>query len=283
MTRANYKGSYPFVGSGFVMKIETNAQGFRDSDWRPAEAGEKTIVFAGDSFTFGQGVNIDDRFDTQLAQLLDASGHSCRLINTGVNGWGTLQQKRFLLDHFVRLQPDILVLTFCGNDPFNDAYFGNRSATPRTMTGKTWLTRNSHLARYVLRQYFTWGNNRHMQARALEPGITVDKQSGSIITPEDWENSLTNIRALREAFHSYNPEGSFFVQATAPTNPDFRTRLAPLSDEPGTMYVDLHDRAKGFTPEQQRLPYDRHWSPVMHRISAEGLFEAIVASEPAIP
>ena len=44
------------------------------------------------------------------------------------------------------------------------------------------------------------------------------------------------------------------------------------------LYVDLWPDAALLAPEARRLPYDGHWSPVLHKIAAERIYKAIAAS-----
>ena len=67
--KTNFHQQYHFLGSDFVMDVRTNAQGLRDDDIEPHSDSVKTILFLGDSFTFGHGVNVADRFDKRLAAL----------------------------------------------------------------------------------------------------------------------------------------------------------------------------------------------------------------------
>jgi len=69
---------------GDLWTIRTDGRGFRgDSAWDP---NRPRAVILGDSFAFGEGVDLDDRFDTAIEEL----GYS--VVNTGVMGYGTDQQ-----------------------------------------------------------------------------------------------------------------------------------------------------------------------------------------------
>ena len=96
---------------GEIWTIKTDEQGFREK--HVGEIDNQRILILGDSFAFGEGVDIEDRFDVTLSHL----GYS--IVNTGVMGFGTDQQ-------FIKAKPYlpqmkkgdiVLVLTF-----FNDFY-----------------------------------------------------------------------------------------------------------------------------------------------------------------
>ena len=83
-------------------------------------------------------------------------GREYRLINTGVQGWGTLQKTRYALDHFEDFAPEIVVITFCRNDPSDSAYFLKKghSFDAVWFPGKVFLRNNPHLYRFLNRQVF---------------------------------------------------------------------------------------------------------------------------------
>jgi len=69
---------------GDLWSIETDSSGFRgDSYW---DSNKKRVLILGDSFAFGEGVDLEERFDTTIEEL----GYS--VLNTGVMGYGTDQQ-----------------------------------------------------------------------------------------------------------------------------------------------------------------------------------------------
>ncbi len=91
-------------------QVFSNHLGLRDSEW-----GEKTkprILFLGDSFTWGWGVSNRERYTDRLQSKLP----NIQVINTGITGFGTLQEF-FLLKHFIdEIKPDYVVLQMYTND-----------------------------------------------------------------------------------------------------------------------------------------------------------------------
>jgi hypothetical protein len=74
---------------------------------------DQTILIMGDSFAFGEGVDIEDRFDSVMAPQL---GYP-RLINIGVPGYGTDQQWIAARPHLSGLRDgDILLVLLYRND-----------------------------------------------------------------------------------------------------------------------------------------------------------------------
>jgi hypothetical protein len=103
--------------------VRANSLGFWDEEFKSSKNPQKTRVeFLGDSFTWGMGVNEDERFSNQLTTI-DPRFES---LNFGMPGFGTDQE--LLLWQLVGkdYKPDIVVLTVYQND-YSDNTFVIRS------------------------------------------------------------------------------------------------------------------------------------------------------------
>jgi len=279
--KRDFHQRFRFFNADFAMEVQTNSLGLRDREIEPETQGVPTILFSGDSFVFGQGVNVADRFDTKLRDLLERSGRRFRLINTGVNAWGTLQETRFAADNFQQFHPDVVVLVFCGNDPGDDAAFRppRVSFVENRFPGQAFLRNHFHLYRLIARDaYILWYGGQQQAKRETAPpqdaSASFDTQTASVITDEDWQSSLAAIRAFHRAFVSFNPDGVLLVMASNPANDNITEHLASLSDGAGIIYVDLRERARALG-QGMKLPYDCHWSPAMHEAVAQELVKTI--------
>lgn len=98
--------------SGGLWRVKTNREGGR-SALEFDEQALRRILIVGDSFAFGEGVDIEDRFDMKPAMQVD--GWSS--VNLGVMGYGTDQQLIAARAHTDSLQRgDALVLVTNHND-----------------------------------------------------------------------------------------------------------------------------------------------------------------------
>jgi lysophospholipase L1-like esterase len=132
--------------------VTYNERGLRDRPILPKAEGEYRILALGDSVTFGAGVPQPEIFTTRLEQLLPGRlDRPVRVINTGVGGYNTVQEVTYFKREGITLQPDLVLLTYVGNDieenrgPFNP-WAGPKSVKDMVMKlfGKLWSYRLAH-------------------------------------------------------------------------------------------------------------------------------------------
>jgi len=97
----------------FEVRIAINRLGFRDRE-RPANkaAGRRRILALGDSLTFGFGVDASETFSARLEERLPDT----EVWNLGVCGYGTDQALELLAGEGLAYEPDVVLVTLCGND-----------------------------------------------------------------------------------------------------------------------------------------------------------------------
>lgn len=97
---------------GDPWRIVTDDRGFRETGtWR--EDAPRRLLVLGDSLAFGEGTNIEERFDSILA----GNHPDLSVINTGTMGYGTFQQVLRARPFFGDLRAgDVLLLVTCSND-----------------------------------------------------------------------------------------------------------------------------------------------------------------------
>jgi len=99
--------------AGGTWTARINERGFRgNSRWDPDAP--RRVLILGDSFAFGQGVDIEDRFDTLLA----AHRPSWSFVNLGVPGYGTDQELIAGRSYFGSLRPGDVILLFTSSADF---------------------------------------------------------------------------------------------------------------------------------------------------------------------
>jgi lysophospholipase L1-like esterase len=95
-----------------------NSKGLRADREYPYEkpAGTKRVVCLGDSFTAGYEVDLEDCFTRVLERELNAPGRAVEVLDAGVSGFGTAEELLYLERELIRYQPDVVVVSFYGND-----------------------------------------------------------------------------------------------------------------------------------------------------------------------
>jgi len=274
--KPDFRQAYEYVGHGFTMDIVTNAQGFRDQEHDLAQPfSGKTVLLLGDSFVFGFGVNVEDRFDATIRRRLAGARPPVRVINAGVPGWGTATEVRFALDHLEAYRPDVVVLLFCGNDPANDRgedVPAISDETSRLYYPKLLLRRHSHAYRLLLKQIAVWRHGRALkEGQGTDPAAVLDAQSASLISEDDWDRTLSLIRDFHQKLVASRPNAVLIVMASSPEQVTIRDRLASLSDGRSLLYLDLEPALAALSPTARRTPWDGHWSPAVHQIAGERL------------
>lgn len=107
----------------FRMRFSSNSLGWRGPE--PA-APKAEIVFLGDSFTMGFGVDDGREFPQLLANALDTS-----VVNMGVGGTGQARWPSLLRDEAGSFEPKAVVLQLCSNDREDDLTEGLASLDAR--------------------------------------------------------------------------------------------------------------------------------------------------------
>jgi hypothetical protein len=108
--------------TGWLLKvppshISINQQGNRGPAWAPTPApGVLRIAALGDSFTFGQGVEIEDSFPAVMGRELDAAGLKSEVLNFGVPGHATPQEVALVQDRVAAAKPDLVLIHVFAND-----------------------------------------------------------------------------------------------------------------------------------------------------------------------
>jgi hypothetical protein len=285
LNKKNFTVDYPFTGYDFIMHVQTNSFGHRYKEYNVAEFKDKRykkVLLLGDSFMFGFGVNMEDHMATHLDNLLNDNHDSFTIINSGVDNWSTIQEVTYAKDHFQVFNPDYIVLLFCGNDPDGDDNFlayknGNEDKGTIRFPGKIFLKNHSHLYRFIYYRYVILRHNIKIKAKLKEDeNLTLDKQSGYVITPEQWEKTYKIIKDFHADFLKFNEKGVVLILATAPWDNEQRQKLKALSNGKNLFYIDLYDETIDLPVEKTRLKHDGHWSELIHLMSARKLANKIL-------
>lgn len=104
----------------FTMALTTNSLGQRGVE--PSDGAQGGVLFLGDSFTLGYGVNDGEEFPAIVRAVLKRGlGENVAVWNTGIGGVGNGRWLKTLEQDAPDWKPELVVMQLCGND-FDDNY-----------------------------------------------------------------------------------------------------------------------------------------------------------------
>jgi lysophospholipase L1-like esterase len=113
------KGQFKMEDS--VSEVKINSRGLRlDKDHSYARHGKPRLAIMGDSFTWGYGVDNDERFSDILER--DFFRTEVEVFNAGVIGYGTDQELLLYENEITKYQPDVVILALDLTDIYYDNY-----------------------------------------------------------------------------------------------------------------------------------------------------------------
>lgn len=109
-----------------AVEFRINAQGMRDDRDVPyaKPPGVRRIVSLGDSFTVGYEVDVAAAFSAVLGDDLRRAGVPVEVLNAGVSGFSTAEELLYLERELWRYDPDLVLVSFYGNDPEDNVRTG---------------------------------------------------------------------------------------------------------------------------------------------------------------
>ena len=260
----------PETTEDYSVTYRSNRQGFRSRREFEVESGVRRIVFLGDSFTFGSGVEEDETF----AALLEARLGGARSYNLGIGGFGIDQMWRTLVHYGLPLEPDLVILAFIRNDL-------DRSLSAYRL-GHAWLQKPTYRLVDGRLAPLTVGN--------LPPAAWrwVERRSRLVELWRRAESSLAlryavgyRWRLNRALFAAVRDEcrqaGVPLVVVHLPLN---RRSAAPLLErEFAELEVPFLDLTPLLPPDADRLyyPRDHHFNAAGHRFVAEAIHRFLAA------
>jgi hypothetical protein len=106
------------AGPGFRVAVRVNGLGLRGPERDAAKPrGSRRVLVVGDSFAFGWGVEETEAFPARLERRWRERGDADEVLDAAVPGWAAPQHLVWLRERGFALDPDLLVLASCQNDP----------------------------------------------------------------------------------------------------------------------------------------------------------------------
>jgi len=193
-----HRVSYP---SELAYRAHVNELGLRGpevSERKPANTFR--ILALGDSVTFGFYVDDPETYPAQLAQLLGETlpdGRKIEVLNGGCGHFSVGDERAYLSERLLRLEPDVVLLQFCSNDLSERELLREPSLYQALASGEEaksdWL-RQTALGEFQLQlaiKYKEW--RRRRKGDGPPKGFTGERLETS---PEVWERYTKELSAL---------------------------------------------------------------------------------------
>lgn len=181
-------------------RVKTNRYGFREREFEvPKPPGVYRVMVLGDSFTWGYGLSLEERYSAIAeARLNQASvGRRFEVLTFAIPGYSTIRQRN-LLDHYkLEVEPDLIVVGFCLNDP-------------------QWRDHDYSIERHQLRRSLAGRLAYRLRLTAQDTGLryTADLIDGAFYGMAERMGRIPGWPdALQRAYEPSSNEWRFFVQA----------------------------------------------------------------------
>ena len=190
------------------LNIKTKFQGYDvATDWmglrnknlsRAKKVGITRIICLGASPTFGWGVNYEDTYSFQLERLLNRnSKRSFEVINAGEIGYSSYQGLLLLKNEIIKLNPDIITVSYGLNDIDKYRFFRSNEASDKELkplniylVGLINAIQQSKFVRVLERLAFTLN---HRGSRYFNSSGAAYFLGGERVSPADYEKNLQEI------------------------------------------------------------------------------------------
>jgi len=271
----------------FQYEVRLNREGLRDVDHPEAKPpGEFRVVGLGDSFTMGQGAELEDTYLSVLGRSLNQRPRvrKIRVLAGGVAGSDPVFCHQLLLRRLVKYQPDLVILAVNESDVFDlitrggmDRFDADGFVRPMPRPSLEGLYARSYLARAILRSRFLqyeWDLLSPAEhAAAVERSVAAIVEAARAIQALGREHGFT----LLVVSHPLDYQVK---------DPQAKDLLAPLAEPlaaQGIEFLDLVAYFRAHVPPEgaQSLfwPVDRHCNAQGYALFARGLEGRVVTLE----
>jgi hypothetical protein len=247
------------AGQEWSIRTDQNGQRIITQDPR---AGRKILIL-GDSLSFGEGIDIKDRFDVRMLSSLPGT----RVINTGTMGYGTDQEYVAFRNWKHLLESGDTVLIMLNQSDYFDVlrrrFFG-RAKPYFEKVGGSYVLRPPPIG--LWERWSDWSRVASVIARIIEPAVTESL---------DPRQSIEIIRLVLGRIREEVPRGVRVALAHQGTRDFLGPKLGLSSTifcEFADVCIDLDD---ALAADPVHLLPDGHWSASGHAAVAQVLLKAL--------
>ncbi len=282
----------------FMATTTINSLGVRGAELGAKTNGEFRILAVGDSFTLGLQVADDATFSALAAKdLSQQTGRTVRLLNVGVDGYGTHAATRLAMRMAPAVEADAVLLTFfLGNDFWDNQNFAHVRQQPPLVQKHRDVLSSTVASRSALYNYLrlAWGmraasrNPQALERRqeelsvylgdaGLAPRLPATRAALAEFGQACSEANLVCYLALAPPAYGVDPARAAATLAYFDLDPaalDLSAAASAVAQAApeGMAIVDLGPALRAEPdPGDLYFPLDGHWTELGHRAAAETL------------
>jgi hypothetical protein len=262
-----------FSREEFSVEVNINSYRLRDREYSLKRNEKNRMLVLGDSFGWGHGVDLADRFD----EILEMRYADWEIINASVSGYGTDQQFLYLRDQGIAFKPDVVLLLLYSND------FVNNSAASQYFLNKPYFTlddsglelhnvpvpalsikqRLAHLVgrTYILGRAYIGAKQLFVDLRRYR-----DQADEAPVSSGDYQLTTKLISSIQNVSREI---GADFILVSIPMENESKAALRELSETAGFPYLPLDEFFEKSDNKSTFFPMDGHLNAHGHRLAAD--------------
>lgn len=276
--------------------VKINSLGLRDYEHNLSK-GKVRILALGDSYTFGEGVELKDTYLSVLENLLQSEfGQKIEIIKAGIPGYGTKQEIIFLKRYISVFKPKIVLLgllpkeTFRSESPYTYCHGyivdGKKINNLYLVSGKLYSShaKNKFLGRLdaIIKHYYL--TPQFMQSRFKNLRRKFKKQEPkeeNLLSTEDLKKKYTLTFSLLKEYKkiclAHDAKPVIILIEGNPREDNFIIRFSRNADIPTLslypVFKELADKNTSY-----HYKHDLHWNRTGHKTAAEAIFDFIISN-----
>jgi hypothetical protein len=276
--RPNQRGR--FNHQDFSVEVIINSLGMRDSEYPLERTEKKRMLVLGDSFGWGFGVEVGQRF----SELLEKRHPDWEIMNASVSGYSTDQEFLYLREGGKALDPDVVLLLFHELDfednvraeqhwyfkPFFTLEDGKLKLQNVPVPGSTIRQR---LIRFFRGRTYL-GPVLFSSGRWLFHLVGLEPSGATSSDSSDWDTQKKMhdvahylLKAINELCRQNR---SLFILISIPMSEERRAVLQRIAEEERFPYLPLDAYFRNRLVSTT-FPHDLHWNPTGHEIAANAV------------
>lgn len=266
-----------FIGRDFSTEVCNNSRGLRDDEY-PLERNEKKrMLVLGDSFGWGFGVELHQRF----SEILESRHTDWEVINASVSGYSTAQEYLFLKERGRIYRPDVVLLLMYEND-----FSGNTESRSRGGYNKPCCRMEKGRLEWVYLPVPVASCRQRIERFCLGNSIVLRKVYGGCAALKLWISSSSNKPILSDslrkeqldiAAHLIRAINQFcrerqikFILVSYRLNPEQTVGIEAVCSTETIPFLTL-DTTLSKSRELVTFPHNPHWNATGHRIAADAV------------